>query len=509
MTQPFADALTWVPKSRALGATLTRAHDLARAQNHPAVTLEHLLLALVEDPDASSVLLSCNIDLLKLNASIAEYVQQQPAGSAEMPEVAPALRTILEYAVAAARQSRRNEINGAIVLAAVIGEGKSEAARLLLASGLKFQDTVAALKRSATAQRPATGEAPPAQPAAQPASEPPASGEPLPPPASPPVPAHAPPTSASVTVEPYSLDDDPITTARRRIAAIRSGQIPSPLANGGGGHVSMLSPQSDGNAAVALAPAAALNGSGWAPPPLPQSAASGGRPVRMPPPVPPVAVAPVRRIGIAPELAPTSVAPWSDGAAAEAAEFDPALGKAQASRPPVEPVDLIRAIPSKIPLMAATTIEMRIPRAALLATVAAASAQSVQGRGSIVTRAVAVRLRAPGGGISIENASPETQWFDSRPGQRDDDEVRWRWVVTPRWRGRMPLQLSIAMRTVTADGLIVETNPPQQEVMVRVSGNLRAALASLAKWSLAALIGGVLTLLASVGVAGLLGRVFQ
>lgn len=513
MTQPFADALTWVPKSRALGATLTRAHDLARAQNHAAVTLEHLLLALVEDPDASSVLLSCNIDLLKLNASIAEHVQQQPAGSAEMPEVAPALRTILEYAVAAARQSRRNEINGAIVLAAVIGEGKSEAARLLLAAGLKFQDTVAALKRSATAQRPATGEAPPAQAAAQPASEPPskpvASAEPSHSALPPPVPAQTTATSASVTVEPYSLDDDPITTARRRIAAIRSGQIPSPLANGGGGQISMLSPQSDGNAAVALAPAAAMNGSDWAPPPLPQSATSVGRPVRMPPPVPPVAVAPMRRIGIAPEPAPTSVAPWSDGAAAEAMELDPALGKAPASRPPVEPVDLIRAIPSKIPLLAATTIEIRIPRAALLATVAAANAQSAQGRGSIVTRAVAVRLRAPSGGISIENASPETQWFDVRPGQRDDDEVRWRWVVTPRWRGRMPLQLSIAMRTVTADGLIVETNPPQQEAMVRVSGNLRAALANLATWSLAALIGGVLTLLASVGVAGLLGRVFQ
>ncbi len=510
MTQPFADALTWVPKSRALGATLTRAHDLARAQNHPAVTLEHLLLALVEDPDASSVLLSCNIDLLKLNAAIAEYVQQQPAGPGEMPEVAPALRTILEYAVAAARQSRRNEINGAIVLAAVIGEGRSEAARLLLAAGLKFQDTVAALKRSATAQRPAPAEPPPALPSTD---------------SEPPLPAAVEPatsTPPSVMGEPYSFDDDPITTARRRIAAIRSGQMPPPLANGGGGQASM--PATEGNAAVALAPeqlggqqlaprlvpAPASNGSDWAPPPLQQFAAPGGRPARMPPPVPPVAVAPVRRIGIAPEPASKSVAPWSDGALTEAAEQSTAVARTtQASRLPIEPADLIDAIPARIQLGTATTIEIRIPRAALLATVAAQKAQSAPGRGSIVTRAVAVRLRAPGGGITVENASPETQWFDARAGQRDEDEVRWRWVVTPRLRGRMPLQLSVTMRTVTADGLVVETSLPHQEAMVRVSGNLRAAAGSLAKWGLAALVGGVLTLLASVGVAGLLGRVFQ
>ena len=521
MTQPFADALTWVPKSRALGATLGRAHDLARAQNHPTVTLEHLLLALVEDPDASSVLLSCNIDLLKLNAAIAEYVHQQPAGSAEMPDAAPALRTILEYAVAAARQSRRNEINGAIVLAAVIGEGKSEAAKLLLAAGLKFQDTVAALKRANGPQRP-----PPAQQSMH--SEPQ-----LPPPVPPvvleraseaapsvPMQAQAPAASISAPVngEPYSFDDDPVSTARRRIAAIRSGQTPPPLSSSGGGHVAMAPSMSEGNAALALSPEqlgaqqrapSSANGSDWAPTPLPQTTAPGVRPVRMPPPVPPVAEAPVHRIGLAREPASTSVAPWSDGAPSEANGSDSVAPRTQPSRPTIEPAELIEAIPAKIPLLAATTIEIRIPKAALLATAAASNAQSTQGRGSILTRAIAIRLRAPAGGFSVENASPETQWFDSKSAQREDDEVRWRWVVTPRNRGRLPLQLSITIRTLAADGMIVETTLPDQEAMVRVSTNPRAAIGTLAKWCLAGLVGGILTLLASVGVAGLLGRVFQ
>jgi len=544
MTQPFADALTWVPKSRALGATLGRAHDLARAQNHSEVTLEHLLLALVEDPDASSVLLSCNIDLLKLNGSIAEYVLQQPAGSGEMPEAASALRMILEYAVAAARQSRRNEINGAIVLAAIIGEGKSEAAKLLLAAGLKFQDTVAALKRSnAPAQRPATVEAPPAQPPPIPAVQIPpdvpqadvqatsqaatAVAEVAAPSATPPsqvVPAAAPANGGQ-----YSFDDDPVTTARRRIAAIRSGQVPPPPSSVGGSHASMPQPMTNGNAAVALTPQqlgavqpeaqvtppVPAAGSDWAPAPMPQAGSPGARPIRMPPPVPPVAEAPFRRIGIAPEPAPTSKAPWSDPSSAEPVSESPVAAKPQSQpqspfgRSQIETTDLIEFIPVKLPLLAATTIEIRIPRSAVMATAAASSVQSAQGRGPIVTRAVAVRLRASTGGLSVENASPETQWFDSKSTQRDDDEVRWRWSVTPRVRGRLPLQLSVSVRTVGADGMIVETALPEQQVSVRVSSNPRAAARTMAKWALAALIGSVVTLLASVGVAGLLGRVFQ
>ena len=89
MTQPFAYALTWVPKTRLLATTLTRAHDLARAQGHTAVSLEHLLLALIEDPDAAAVLLACSVDLLKLNAAVARHVQQHSVSEAAMPVADP------------------------------------------------------------------------------------------------------------------------------------------------------------------------------------------------------------------------------------------------------------------------------------------------------------------------------------------------------------------------------------------------------------------------------------
>ncbi|HXF53521.1 MAG TPA: Clp protease N-terminal domain-containing protein, partial [Hyphomicrobiaceae bacterium] len=147
MAQPFADALSWVPKSRHLAATLARAHDFARGLAHPTVTLEHLLLALVEDPDASIVLQACDIDLARLRAAADGYLAGQPRGEQQVVlEAHRDLVRILDYAVAAAQQSRRREVNGAIVLAAIVGEGKSQAAALLQENGLTFAEAIRALQ---------------------------------------------------------------------------------------------------------------------------------------------------------------------------------------------------------------------------------------------------------------------------------------------------------------------------------------------------------------------------
>lgn len=533
MTQPFADALTWVPKSRALGSSLGRAHDLARARSHPAVSLEHLLLALVEDQDAAAVLLSCNIDLLKLNGTLAEHLQQQPAGSADAPEAAPALLTILQYAVAAARQSKRSEINGAIVLAAIIGEGKSEAARILTSLGLKFQDTVAALRRAAASPGPRHASGEPGQEATQ---APPEQRQPVPPPppaaavttptAPPPLPAMADEVAARSeapmpAAQPRPLaatgvDDDPVTAARRRIAAIRGGHLaPSPghATSSAGMTPPAMAAQpalTQGNAALAMAvspaPAAASvpqpsAGGDWAPPPLPQTAEQASRPTRLPPPIPPVSDVPVR-VNIAPhERGAQARVPWADGAATETVSQRPLT-----SKPAIDTAELAGNIPERMAVKAPSIIEIRIPRSAVLATAAATSAQAHAPRSAVLTRALSVRLKAPAGGFFIENAGPETQWFDSQSTQRDDNVVRWRWVVTPHSRGRAPLQLSASIRTVAADGMIVETVLPEYQVSVRVAGNRRETMRGLGKWAVAAFAGAVLALAGTIGLAGLIGR---
>ncbi len=55
MTTMIVDDLGRIPMSPYLTATLTRAADYATAQSHREVTLEHLLLALAEDPEATSL----------------------------------------------------------------------------------------------------------------------------------------------------------------------------------------------------------------------------------------------------------------------------------------------------------------------------------------------------------------------------------------------------------------------------------------------------------------------
>jgi hypothetical protein len=106
---------------------------------------------------------------------IEERVPPERAATASLV-VAPDLRRILEAAAAAARQSRRRDINGAIVLAAIVGDGRSAAAHLLRAQGLTFEEAIRALQRAqnAGAPRPAAGSTapPPPAPAAAPAAAP-------------------------------------------------------------------------------------------------------------------------------------------------------------------------------------------------------------------------------------------------------------------------------------------------------------------------------------------------
>ena len=56
--------------SRPLEETLHRAVHYANERRHEYATLEHLLLALIDDPDASAVMTACNVDLGALKAAL-------------------------------------------------------------------------------------------------------------------------------------------------------------------------------------------------------------------------------------------------------------------------------------------------------------------------------------------------------------------------------------------------------------------------------------------------------
>src|SRR3546814_20144475 len=68
-------------KARMLSAnleqTLHRALAGANERRHEYATLEHLLLALIDDPDAMAVLRACSVDLERLRADILAYVDHE------------------------------------------------------------------------------------------------------------------------------------------------------------------------------------------------------------------------------------------------------------------------------------------------------------------------------------------------------------------------------------------------------------------------------------------------
>ncbi|WP_339086753.1 Clp protease N-terminal domain-containing protein [Hyphomicrobium sp. ghe19] len=159
-----ATDITQIPMSSDLGATLARGADFAGSSGAAEVSLEHLLAALCDDPDAGAVLDASQINAERLKADVVSRVLQGTEPSTERHDslgVSKDVRRILEAAAAAARGSRRRDINGAIVLAAIVGDARSLAAQILEAHGLTFDNAIRALQaalappREAPAQPPA------------------------------------------------------------------------------------------------------------------------------------------------------------------------------------------------------------------------------------------------------------------------------------------------------------------------------------------------------------------
>jgi neural Wiskott-Aldrich syndrome protein len=193
MPQSFAEQLRSIPMSPSLGQSLERAHRSARDQSHRLVTLEHLLLALTEDAEAGLILQAANVDLSRLGTDVSGYLGRLMEDMRAEPGTEPRpdgeLLRVLQAAASAAQQSRRRQIDGAIVLAAIVGDGKSPAAGLLKALGMTFEEAIRALQRANTRAR----------------LKPLAKGLPAS------TPADASPPSAAVGAEPQSGRELPVT----------------------------------------------------------------------------------------------------------------------------------------------------------------------------------------------------------------------------------------------------------------------------------------------------------
>ncbi|TDH59762.1 ATP-dependent Clp protease ATP-binding subunit ClpA [Dankookia rubra] len=132
--------------SRNLEQTLHRALGLANERRHEYATLEHLLLALTDDTDASTVLKACGVDTEKLKRDLTEFLDKDLAGlvteRAGDPKPTAGFQRVVQRAAIHVQSSGRDEVSGANVLVALFSERESHAVYFLQLQDMTRLDAV-------------------------------------------------------------------------------------------------------------------------------------------------------------------------------------------------------------------------------------------------------------------------------------------------------------------------------------------------------------------------------
>jgi ATP-dependent Clp protease ATP-binding subunit ClpA len=132
--------------SRSLEKALHQALAFANERHQEYATLEHLLLALIEDQDAAAVMRACNVDLEKLKRDLVEYIDTEldnlvtDAGDDSKPTAG--FQRVIQRAVIHVQSSGREEVTGANVLVAIFAERESHAAYFLQEQDMTRYDAV-------------------------------------------------------------------------------------------------------------------------------------------------------------------------------------------------------------------------------------------------------------------------------------------------------------------------------------------------------------------------------
>ena len=132
--------------SRNLEKALHQALSLAGDRRHEYATLEHLLLALIDDSDASAVMRACNVDLDLLRRTVVDYIDTELQGLATNhkgdPKPTSGFQRVIQRAVIHVQSSGREEVTGANVLVAIFAERESHAAFFLQEQDMTRFDAV-------------------------------------------------------------------------------------------------------------------------------------------------------------------------------------------------------------------------------------------------------------------------------------------------------------------------------------------------------------------------------
>jgi ATP-dependent Clp protease ATP-binding subunit ClpA len=128
-----------------LEVSLHMAFMEARQKRHEFITVEHLLLALLDNPSASEVLRACAADIDELRKLLTDFVTEHtPILTGEEVDTQPTLgfQRVIQRAILHVQSSGKKEVTGANVLVAIFGEKDSHAVYFLHQKGVTRLDVV-------------------------------------------------------------------------------------------------------------------------------------------------------------------------------------------------------------------------------------------------------------------------------------------------------------------------------------------------------------------------------
>jgi len=129
-----------------LQATLQRAVDDVRGRRHEYLTLEHLLLAILDDPSGADIVVKCGGDIEKLRADLERFLEDQvdelPEGEDSGPDHTLAFQRVLQRAATHVQAAGRQQMTTGNVLASMFRERDSHAVYLLEKQGVSRFDVI-------------------------------------------------------------------------------------------------------------------------------------------------------------------------------------------------------------------------------------------------------------------------------------------------------------------------------------------------------------------------------
>ncbi|MEI7968114.1 MAG: ATP-dependent Clp protease ATP-binding subunit ClpA [Betaproteobacteria bacterium] len=128
-----------------LEVSLHMAFMEARQKRHEFITVEHLLLAMLDNPSASEVLRACAANIEELRKQLTDFISEHtPVVSGEEVDTQPTLgfQRVIQRAILHVQSSGKKEVTGANVLVAIFGEKDSHAVYFLHQKGVTRLDVV-------------------------------------------------------------------------------------------------------------------------------------------------------------------------------------------------------------------------------------------------------------------------------------------------------------------------------------------------------------------------------